>query len=95
MTSPEIRRYLRDLPVGAQFRFIDTHREGDGSGFDDMQDGRVIGKTTEPYVAVKTWNKRRQRLLEGGEAGPLLEWPGDRHGLWHELTTVIVSESRE
>jgi hypothetical protein len=89
MTMAETARAaLRDLPIGARFRYTDRHREGDGSGFDD-----VSGKTTEPFVAVKTWGKHRQRYLAGGETGPLLDWPGDRHGLWHHLTPVEVMET--
>lgn len=84
------RSYLRDLPVGTEFKFVDRHREADGSGFDDIGFGRVIGHTTEPWTAVKSWGKHRQRYLARGEVGPLIEWPGDRHNLWHHLTTVEV-----
>jgi hypothetical protein len=83
------RMFLKDMGVGAGFTYTDRHRESDGSGFDDTSLGKVIGHTTEKYVAVKTWGKKRQRYLAGGEPGPLLDWPGDRHSLWHELTAVV------
>lgn len=87
------RALLRDLPVGTQFRYVDKSREGDGSGFDDIQTGKVIAQIPdEKFTAVKTWGKHRQRYMPQGEIGPLLDWPGDRFGLWHHLTTVELAD---
>lgn len=79
---------IKDLPVGSKFNFIDRHREHDGSGYDHMLDGEIIGTTTANFVAIRYQNVHRIRYDRGGELITTLEWPGIRHGLWDHNTMV-------